>query len=326
MINLKKTSTIKFWCSIFFFADAVVWIGICNCFLPSKAFSQYVIEEYNNGSIMAEDICKFVDIPKVGEPIQKAINPLKKYKYVIFFDCDGVLQCNTDPTLVGSRIWNFMKGEGADTCKTIIWDSPKEKVEQSILYLTQHLTNCDIPYFVVTQCTSDPQTQSMREGILKKLGYSFENNILENDKKVRDKFAQMKVNCQLSMKPGQTKITPPRFANGIVYAGSATKEATFEWLFDLIQSSEKFCDISDVKFVFIDDKVSNLEEFCNVCNKYGVKQYRAYHYTRAQQQANSVPQTEEPVANLQKRIARTGRFLSYDDARFLKKALRSLSI
>ena len=325
MINLKKTSTIKFWCSIFFFADAVVWIGICDCFLPSKAFSQYVIEEYNNGSIMAEDICKFVDIPKVGEPIQKAINPLKKYKYVIFFDCDGVLQRNTDPTLVGPRIWNFMKGEGADTCKTIIWDSPKNTVEDSILALIQHLKKCDIPHFVVTQCTSDPQTQSMRETILNELGYSFENNILENDEKVQDKYDK-KDFWQLSPKQGQTTITPPRFANGIVYAGSATKEATFEWLFDLIQSSEKFCDISDVKFVFIDDKVSNLEEFCKVCNKHGVKQYRACHYTSDQQQANSVPQTEQPVAKLQKRIVRTGRFLSCDDARFLTKAFRSLSI
>jgi len=315
-VDLKKIGVMKFFGSVIFLANAVFCIGICASVASySTEMLEGVIKEYDNGLQLTKDLCNFIGIPETNVVTERKEKQLKDI--VVYWDCDDVLQKNTDPSLVGNKIWAFMKGEGADACKTIIWDSPKTIVESSILELTRHLKKCDIPQFVVTQCTSDPKTQLMREGILEKLGYSFKDTILKNDETFQEKCDSIKTNCQLSLKPGQTSISFPKFSNGIAYAGSATKEVMFEWLFDLMQSSGKFCDIADVSFVFVDDKHANLEEFCKACKKRGVKRYRAYHYTNVQKQQNSASQTDKLIENLQKRSIRTGKFLSYDGARFL---------
>ena len=319
VMDLKKVSAMKFFCAIVLFANTIACISICNSATSnSKGVTKENIQEYDNGSQLTQDLCQFIG---VSNPQIVTKSKTKKLKnIVVYWDCDNVLQKDTDLSLVGNRIWNFMKGEGTDFCQITIWNSPKSIVELSIRTLVQHLKRCNVTQFVVTQCTSDPETQYKREKILNCLGYSFEKNILENDKTFQDKCNQIKDSCPLSLKPGQTKITPPSFSHGIAYTGSATKEVMFEYLFDLIQSSEKFCDIADVTFVFIDDKLKNLEEFCSVCRKRGIKKYRAYHYTNVLHHLNSETLTDKSIENMQKDLIRKeNRFIGYNDVRYLTK-------
>ena len=325
VIDLRKVSAMKLIWAIISFANIFACVSCCGAASVHPIdMPEGVIKEYDAGLQLAEDLCKFVGVSEMNMATEGKTKQLKNS--VVYWDCDDVLQKNTDPSLIGSKIWSLLKDEGADACKTTIWKSPKAIVEESILELTQKLKKCDIPQFVVTQCTSDIQTQLMRERILETLGYSFEDNILENDETCRKKCNQIKINCQLSLKPGQTTITLPRFSKGIAYAGSAPKEIMFEWLFDLIQSSGKFCDIADVTFVFTDDKLANLKEFCTVCQKRGIKKYRAYHYTNVLKQAKSEDPTDKTITNLQKRSIRNGKFLSYKNACFLAKIFPSTKL
>ncbi len=326
MVDLKKISAMKLVCAIVSFANAIACISICgsDALRATTGVPEDVIKEYDNGLQLAKDLCEFIGISKTNTVTKRETKQLKDT--VVYWDCDDVLQKNIDPSLMGNKIWSFLKDEGADARKTTIWDSPKDIVEKSILGLTQHLKRCDIPQFVVTQCTSDPTTQLMRESILEKLGYSFKDNILENDETFQERCNQIKINCQLSLKPGQTIITLPRFSKGIAYAGSVPKEAVFEWLLDLIQSSGKFRDIADITFVFTDDKLANLKEFCNVCQKRGIKKYRAYHYTNVLKRSNSEAPTDKTIENLQKSSIRNGKFLSYKDACLMPKFFPSTKL
>ena len=317
-MNLKKTSVMKLFCAVIFFASVVASISICCCDTLPIEIQKDVIRRYDNASQLTNDLYNFFGIQKNETITEDKTKQLKDA--VLFSDCDGVLQDNADQSLIGNRIWQFIKGiKDAYKRQIIIWESPKSIVEPEIVDMTQLLKTYDILRLVVTQCTSDPKTQYRRESILEKLGYSFKDNILESDKTFLENLKQIQPNCQLDLKPGQENITPPRFSNGIVYTGSATKEATFEWLFELIKSSGKFCDITDVKFAFIDDKFENIEEFCKVCHKKGVKKYRAYHYTNEQKQSSTVPPTDKSIEKIQKVCLQYEKFIPYKDACFLDK-------
>ena len=323
-MNLKKTSVMKLFCAVIFFASFVASISICCCD-PLPIEIQKNIMRYDNALQLKNDLYDFIGIKKNETITEEKIKSLKNF--VLLLDCDGVLQRNTDPALVGSKIWPFMKGVKTEHGRQItIWESPKSIVEQEIVDMIQLLKKYGILCLVVTQCSSDPESQHRRESILEKLGYSFKDNILENDKTFLEKLKQIQPNCQLELKPGQENITPPRFSNGIVYTGSATKEATFEWLLELIKSSGKFCDIADVKFAFIDDKFENNEEFCKVFHKKGVKKYRAYHYTNDQKQASTVPSTDKSIEEIQKIAIRKGTFIHYEDACFLDKMFQLIKL
>lgn len=298
---------------IFFYGAIFVVIGAEACLCTTSQTN--VIKEYDNASELAKDLCKFVGIPEM-ENTSEVVSPLTQQRknVIIFWDCDNVLQKNTDPTLSDANIWRFLKDVEDKNCKeTAIWKSPKTIVEQSILDLTYYLKRYEVPQFVFTQCTSDTQTRFRRERILKQLGYSFEDTVLGQ------KVFELKVDCELALKPGQTTVSSPIYDGGVIYTGGATKEGTAGSFFDVLKASGKFVSPKDWKVAFIDDKKHNLDEVKECCRKYGVKEYKGFCYTKALNPENSETSRSPTIEAVQKYCLKSGKFLGYNDARFLLK-------
>lgn len=290
----------------FFVKISFITVGTNICFCGPIQTCH--IEEYDDGKKLAADLSKFVGIPDMDSSSEKTsmekTSIQSKKDVLVFWDCDDVLQKNTDPTLQGQRIWEFLREIDKEYWSVAIWQSPKSIVEQSILDLTYHLRRFSIPQFVFTQCTSVPEIRYRREQILAKLGYSFSS--IEID------YEEIKPDCALIPKPGQTAVTLPIYDNGIVYSGSAPKGKTLKGFLNFLETLKKVCNRKDLKIAFIDDNIDNLKEVSEICQECGIKEYKGFHYTVANQ-LNSTNPPDEAIIEIQKHGVQNGVFYKYED-------------
>lgn len=225
-----------------------------------------------------------------GDEVRTALNgilsdakPHENKNTIVLFDCDDVLHKNIDASLQKKFISDFLKDLTIDKSvlpevfKKICQDSPKEVVSPVIPQLVSELQRFGY-VFCLTQCTSDEATRQYRIATLQFLGYSF-NATLPAAPTVSFDI--------LGLKPRflQSKVTPPVFDSGIIFAGSASKgdtlKAFLKWLSG--RPDVNLAPIGEITVAFVDDARRNIDVVADACKELGVKRFIGVHYTEVEQ-------------------------------------------
>ncbi|MBR1479755.1 MAG: DUF2608 domain-containing protein [Alphaproteobacteria bacterium] len=255
-----------------------VWYALLTCCCCVGASENSFIHAINGDEVRA-----------AFKGILSDASPRASKKFIAFFDCDDVSHKNIDASLQKKCILNFLKDLTIDKSvlpevfKKICQDSSKEVVSSVILQLVSELQSFGY-VFCLTQCTSDEATRRYRIATLRHLGYSFGATLP----------AAPTVSFDIpGLKPRflQSKVTPPVYDSGIIFAGSASKgdtlKAFLKWLYG--RPDVNLAPIGEITVALVDDARRNIDVVADACKELGVKHFIGVHYTEVEQPTALIP-------------------------------------